>query len=258
MNHNPIEIFDKYLLHLQAKNQIQRSKDSNGRYSASGAGMCLRKHWFSVNNTPQDETAVKSLRVMNFGTIFGAEVEKAVHWFKDQNISAETYTEEHIVHPIHPISGHFDVLFVDKSTKKGYLYDIKTANSYKYKMLFGRKPDPNPATNYQFQLGTYAWLLNDTKKFCDEVVYMANAYFNKDNGNMQIMEAPLDFIDIAQEYWQRLFAYDGEKPALNDMTPAYPWECRGYCPYISNCDSPTRVIKKSTIKTVIKKEAISV
>ena len=87
---------------------------------------------------------------------------------------------------------------------------------------------------------------------------MANAYFNKDNGNMQIMEAPLDFIDIAQEYWQRLFVYDGEKPALNDMTPAYSWECRGYCPYISHCDSPTRVIKKSTIQTVIKKEANNV
>ena len=154
MNHNPIEIFDKYLLHLQAKNQIQRNKDSDGRYSASGAGMCLRKHWFSVNNTPQDEIAAKNLRVMNFGTIFGAEIEKAVHWFKDQNINAETYTEEHIVHPIHPISGHFDVLFVNKSDRKGYLYDIKTANSYKYKMLFGKKPDPNPATNYQFQLGT--------------------------------------------------------------------------------------------------------
>tara|TARA_R110002050_G_scaffold154068_3_gene281849 strand:- start:12293 stop:13069 length:777 start_codon:yes stop_codon:yes gene_type:complete len=258
MSHNPIDIFDKYLLHLQAKNQIKRDKDSQGKYSASGAGMCLRKHWFASNKFPKDEPKKTSLRNMNLGTIFGAEIEKAVHWFKKQNIDVDTYTEKHIVHPIHPISGHFDILFVNKSDRKGYLYDVKTAHSYKYRMLFGKKPDTNPSTNYQFQLGTYAWLLNDTKQFCDEIIYMANAYFNKDNGNMQILEAPLDFIDIAQEYWQRLFAYDGEKPALNDMSPAYDWECKGWCDYISHCDSPKIVQKKTTIKTIVKEETINV
>lgn len=253
MNHNPIEIFDKYLLHVNAKNQIKRNLDSKGRYSASGAGMCLRKHWFSVNKTLQDSIPAKSMRTMNLGTIFGAEVEKAMKWFQDQTTEYKIYTENHIVHPIHPISGHFDVLFVD-ADKKGYLYDIKTANSYKYKMLFGRKPDPNPSTNYHFQLGTYAWILNDTKKLCDEIVYMGIPYLNKDTGMMKLQDTPLDFIDIAQEYWQRLFSYDGEKPALNDMTPAYPWECKGYCPYITSCDSPTRVLPK--IKTT--KETINV
>ena len=268
-----IKIFDDYLVNLNNNNQALRQMNAGDRYSASGAGMCLRKHYFSHEHYPRGDIKPTSMRAMRLGTIFGSDFEKAMIWhFKQQSESITLFTEEYIQHPTLPIGGHFDILLVD-GDGDGYLYDVKTAHDWKYKKLFNKKhKDMNPSTNYQQQLGTYAWILDEMyssggkrfhtnnsngqlKPLCKKVVYMANAYFNKNDSNMQMMEAPLDFIEIAQEYWERLLSYGGQSPALGDITPAYTWECRGYCDFIEHCDSPHTVNKKTKTPNIIKKEA---
>ena len=102
---------------------------------------------------------------MRIGTIFGKDIEKAMKRY-DEII----WTEGFLEHPTLPICGSFDVLFVDEDAN-GHLIDIKTAHDFKYRGMFGRKKDPNPATNYQMQLGTYAWMLNETKKYCEKRTY---------------------------------------------------------------------------------------
>jgi len=229
------EIYNDYLRKNDQINQTIRQSDSNGNFSASSAGLCVRKHWFEKMSYSKDPIDPKSLRNMNTGTILGADVEKAMKMY-NFNDGSKVYTEEYIAHPEYTIGGHFDILIVD-TNRKGHLIDIKTAHSYKFSTLFGRKKDPNPATNYAFQLGTYAWILNETQTLCDEVVYMENVYFNKNDANMKSLSVPLEFIDFAEEYWISVENNKNEKPALNNMVPMYTWECN-YCRYASHCDSP--------------------
>jgi len=235
------EIYNHYLRNNDKINQVKRKSDSNGKFSASSAGLCVRKHWFEQLDYLKDPINPKSLRNMNTGTILGADVEKALKMYRFED-GSKVYTEEYIHHSKYNIGGHFDILIVDPNNK-GHLIDIKTAHSYKFSTLFGRKKDPNPATNYAFQLGTYAWILNDTKKLCDEVVYMENVYFNKNDANMKNLRVPLEFIDFAEEYWLTVEDNKNEKPALNNMVPMYTWECN-YCQYASHCDSPHIKSKK--------------
>jgi len=241
-----IELYNEYLAEESKINGIKRKEKANGRYSASGAGMCLRKHYYKKNDAYAIEIDSKSLRTMRLGTIFGQDIEKAMKRY-DEII----WTEGFLEHPTLPICGTFDVLFVDENGN-GHLIDIKTAHDFKYRGMFGRKKDPNPATNYQMQLGTYAWMLNETQKYCAKVTSMELVYFNKNDARMDKCSVPLDFIEIAQDYWEMLFDCEEKLPPLGNMVPAYNWECGKYCEYRAVCDSP--LIKDKP--TVIKKEAL--
>ena len=78
-------------------------------------------------------------------TLVHDDFEKSVHHIaKKYNIEdADILTEQEIKIPEWNVRGFFDVVI----GSTGVLYDIKTANSYKFKTLFGRSPDPNPANN---------------------------------------------------------------------------------------------------------------
>ena len=248
-----IEVYNQYLEQANIETGIQRKKEAKKRYSASGAGMCLRKHYYGVNNYERLIPESKSLRNMRLGTVFGADVEKAMKWYRlfqqSMGYDVRIATEGFVEHPSLPLCGHFDILVVDEN-KKGQLVDIKTAHGFKFSQLFGRKKDPNPSTNYQMQLGTYAWMLNETKEYCEEVTSMQLVYYNKNDAMMKSLDVPLDFIGIAQDYWEMLFESDGNLPALGNMAPAYGWECGKYCDFRQHCDSPLLKDKdKPTVKT---------
>lgn len=245
-----IELYNEYLAEESKIHGIQRAKKANGRYSASGAGMCLRKHYYRKNNAYAIEIDSKSLRTMRMGTIFGKDIEKAMKRY-DEII----WTEGFLEHPTLPICGSFDVLFVDENSN-GHLIDIKTAHDFKYRGMFGRKKDPNPATNYQMQLGTYAWMINETKKYCEKITSMELVYLNKNDARMDKCNVPLDFIEIAQDYWEMLFDCEETLPPLGNMVPAYNWECGKYCEYRAVCDSPL-IKDKPTIKPTIKEALIA-
>ena len=254
-----IQAYNQYLYEVDKVNTEKRKEDSQGKYSASGSGMCLRKHYYRKNNAEAIPIDDKSLRTMRLGTIFGRDIEEAMEWYllvnQSMGYEMNIYTEEFLEHPTLPICGHFDVLYVDEN-ENGQLIDIKTAHDFKYRGMFGRNRDPNPSTNYQMQLGTYAWMLNETKQFCNEVTSMELVYFNKNDARMASCNVPLDFIDIAQDYWEMLFDNDGAIPPIGNMVPAYNWECGKYCEYRGVCDSPLIKDKPMKKPTIRKKEAL--
>tara|TARA_R100001443_G_scaffold482_10_gene1941 strand:- start:2242 stop:3021 length:780 start_codon:yes stop_codon:yes gene_type:complete len=254
-----IKIYNQYLEQKNRQNGIYRKQIAEKRYSASGSGMCLRKHYYNVNDYGRLPIDDKSLRTLRLGTVFGQDVEHAMKWhnINQHGITSEhatIETEEFVEHPTLPICGHFDILVVDEN-RKGQLIDIKTANTWKYQGIFGRKKDPNPSTNYQMQLGTYAWLLNETKDLCDEVTSMELIYFNKNDARMQSANVPLEFIGIAEDYWEMLFANNGNLPPIGQMVPAYDWECGKYCDFRHICDSPL-IKEKDKPKITKHKEAL--
>ena len=258
-----INIIDVVLEQKAEQNNQDRIKESEGRYSASGAGLCMRKQYYQKHNAPRDKHDKIGLRTMRLGTVYGEDVQNCVlqYFSAYENLSYKCYSEEYIyaddLYSHSKIGGHFDLLIVDEN-KQGYLYDFKTANSWKYKGLFGRnRSTANQTSNYELQLGTYAMILNHTKKYCDKIVQMGNIYFNKDNSNMQQLLADVNvYIEYADMYWQTLNDYENELPSIGGNCPTYEWECKKYCNYRTICDSPYIIQKKSSIENIINKGAI--
>ena len=69
-----IEVYNQYLEQANIETGIQRKKEAKERYSASGAGMCLRKHYYGINNYERLMPESKSLRNMRFVTVIGGDV----------------------------------------------------------------------------------------------------------------------------------------------------------------------------------------
>lgn len=238
---NPLDIYNLYLKKVERENLAQRKEDANGYYSASGAGLCIVKHYYDFKGIERKDKDDTSRRLLRLGTIVGDDFEDAMKWFGNSSVGFSIFTEGHVTDDDYHLSGHFDLLIVNDETKEGYLYDYKTANSYKFKMLFGRNPDSSPSTNYEYQLGTYGMMINKSKEYCDKIVYMANLYINKDNSVVKIKEASLDYIEFAEGYWKSVNKHRGDTPPdFGSFAPAYGWECGKYCDFLDICNSPLK------------------
>ena len=259
-----IGAYTEYLEQCQEINNKDRENDSEGRMSASSAGLCRRKLYYHEQGVPKTGSDPNGLRNMRIGTLFGFDFERAlIHKFKKDGIeNFKCYTEEYVKNDKMNLGGHFDILIVDETNPEerlGYLYDVKTTNTFKYSKIFGRKMNENPSVNYEYQLGTYGFIIEEEKKLCDKVVYMANAYLNKNDGRMQIRECPTTFKDMAKQWWQNYLDLEGEKPVVGtehelkhqqSTSPVYGWECSKYCNYVQVCDSPHIQIKQVKVKSV--------
>ena len=147
------EIYHEYLLGESDKHK-QKYEKYKGWFSASSAGSCHRKQWYKINDYEEVEHAIKPLRVMRLGTIVHKDIEKAINKYVTfHDLEYQVYTEHRIKLPKIKVVGHLDVAV--SATDKIYVYDLKTAHSFKWKKVFGRNVDPNPSVNYQLQLGTY-------------------------------------------------------------------------------------------------------
>ena len=243
---NPVDIYNRYLKVKAEEKNAFRENESNGCYAASGAGMCIRKHWYSNKDFPRKEKDNRSYRLLRLGTIMGQDFDAAIDWWRKWWKRQDTayidndikyYYEEQISNKDLNLMGHFDLLIVKDG--KGYLYDYKTAHSYKFKLLFGRNPEKSPSNNYEYQLGTYGFMLDECDGYCDEVVYMSNIYIIKDNSVIKSKEAPIEFKQHAKEYWKNVNNYrETEIPKFGTWAPTYKWECKGYCDFLDSCDSP--------------------
>ena len=231
---NPIDVYNQYVVKQAVLNKEQRKIDNPSSLSASSAGLCHRKHWYMINNSDTKEENVDSLRLMRLGTIMGEDFAQAIDDYDTEGF--EIYQETLLESKELNVVGHLDLLIVD-ADNKGWLYDWKTANTFKYKNIFSGK-DSNPSINYELQLGTYGKIAVDMG-LCEEIVHLGLVYYNKNDSRMEEKVISLDVISDAVKYW----GYVGlnimsEPPFEEGESPVYKWECGKYCNYAHICPSP--------------------
>ena len=225
------DIYHDFLLAEGVKHREKYDKFS-GWFSASSAGSCHRKQWYKINKFEETPPDVRPLRVMRLGTIVHKDLENAVSMYNASNKDDEIiYSEHRIELPEINVVGHLDLAV--STVDKIYVYDIKTAHSFKWKKMFGRNVDPNPSVNYQLQLGTYALGLMTQLDRKDADVEMGLIWYRKDDSWMKVQLIDEEWIQNAFFYWVELNEAIQEegKPKIGSYnTPVYNWECK-YCPY---------------------------
>ncbi len=227
-----IQIYNDW---LKVKNEMHRKKRYEGYQSwfhGSASGMCMRKHYFQhiagVKPKPVNEN---TLRLFRMGDLVHEDVQNSIRDYAETS-GASIFIEREIRIPEVNVRGFLDVIIAEDKT----LYDIKTCNSWKWKQLFGRAPDPNPAINYLLQLGTYGWWY---EMECGEKLdKLALLYYKKDNSDMRVKHIPVSYIDRAKEYWRDVKKRfkKGNPPIELGVAPVYQWECNiKYCNFYEVC-----------------------
>tara|TARA_R100000781_G_scaffold111864_1_gene78635 strand:+ start:161 stop:952 length:792 start_codon:yes stop_codon:yes gene_type:complete len=253
---NPVDIYDRYLKLQSDEKQIERKKALKNRYAASSAGLCKRKHWYAYNDYVMSENDADLIRKMKLGTLVGQDFDDAMNWMYTNlketgdihfNPDLEIIIEGEVANKEFNILGHFDLLVI--KDKKGYLYDYKTCHEWTFKKATGKiLSKQNDKDNYAYQLGTYAFMIEESPDYdCDEIVYMENIYVNKNDSKVKCKQIDLRYKEFAKEYWSsvnRNQVYAVPPPfGLHQFTPAYNWECVGYCNFTKHCDSPYKKSK---------------
>ena len=122
--------------------------------------------------------------------------------------------------------------------KKYYVYDIKTINSWSYKMKFGKAAQANPniqaSIHQELQLGTYGISIQEEFGRCDGLFLL---YYNKDNSMIKQLDVDLSRIDTSRDFWERTNKrHELGLPYLEEnVAPVMDWECR-YCSFKTKCD----------------------
>lgn len=231
---NITEIYHEYLLSEGSKHK-DKYKKHQGWFSASSAGSCFRKQWYKINDYDEALIEERPLRVMRLGTIVHKDIENAIELYqKRNNLDDVTIYSEHKVEvPELNVVGHLDIgVSTDDCI---YVYDVKTAHSFKWRKLFGRTTnrDPNPSVNYQLQLGTYALGLMTQLEKRDSDVELGLIWYKKDDSMMKVQLIDDSWVDNAFFYWTELnetLEEEGLPEIGSPNTPVYNWECK-YCPY---------------------------
>ena len=223
------EIYHDYLL-AESKNHKQKYEKYSGWFSASSAGSCHKKQWYKINDYVELTPEVRSMRIMRLGTIVHKDIEQAINQYADKHrLDYELYTEHRVEIPKINVVGHLDIAV---SADKVYVYDLKTAHSFKWKKVFGRNIDPQPSVNYQLQLGTYGLGMINQLDRKDAEVELGLIWYKKDDSMMKVQLIDSEWVDNAFFYWLELNeALEKEEPQVGNLNvPVYKWECK-YCPY---------------------------
>ena len=131
------------------------------------------------------------------------------------------------------VVGHLDLGVYNEDTQMLDVTDLKTAHSYKWKMLFGRNPDRNPSVNYYLQVATYGIGLAKELNVSTDKINLSLTWYKKDDSSIRAQKISNVWIEEANNYWHDLNVAlaDGKEPTVGDHnTPIYDWECK-YCPY---------------------------
>ncbi len=226
------DIYAGYLKKLNEENRINRYEDKESWFHASSSGMCMRKIYYNsveqVEASPIDDN---TLRLFRLGDLVHNDIQDALQLYAEKEKVDVLIEEEIRIQDIN-VRGFFDICIVDDDA----MYDVKTCNSFKWRNLFGRTPDPEPAENYALQLGTYAYWYQ--QKYDVELQKLALLYYNKDTSLMREVNVPKSFIIKAYEYWKDVnerFKIGIPEVSLG-TAPVYEWECNvKYCGYYNHC-----------------------
>ena len=186
------EVYDNYILDKRDKNFINRYEGNGAWFHGSGAGMCMRKHYFqSVRQIQPTEKDSNTMRLFRLGDLVHGDIQTAIQLDADKN-GYQVYIEEEVQIPRLNVRSFIDLMVV----KEGIIYDIKTCNDYKWKSMFGKYGDGKPSNNYALQLGTYGLYY---KELGNAVNGLVLAFYNKNNSNMRELNVDLSFIQRAED-----------------------------------------------------------
>ena len=237
---NPIETYNAYLQEINGYEQEKRHKDNPDSYSASGAGLCHRKHYYNIHKYKKKPISDDSLRILRLVTIMGEDFRRAIDNVVLDNPKMSVYQETLMSSKTFNIKGHCDLLLVENGI--GKMYDWKTCNSFKFKHIINGN---HTSENYELQVGTYS-LMALEMGLCKEINHMALLYYSKNDSKMKEHIISDDAIDKAKAYWKDVeynVRMKGE-PLMKDIefkegvAPVYKWECGRYCDYSLVCPSP--------------------
>ena len=194
---NPITAYEEWVAMENDTNQEIRKKN-DGYMSASSAGMCHKKHFYSMQKVETRPFEKKSLLIMRLGTVMGQDFVKYFDYLSEDS-PVTCFREVYLNSKELGVGGHMDLLLVDENNK-GWLWDWKTANSFKFKTVF-QGGYGSPSTNYELQVSTYG-LLALENKLCEEIAHLGLLYYNKDNSTIKEKIVDLNYMDKAEKYWR--------------------------------------------------------
>ena len=257
-------IYNSYLDKKQEQNYIERYKDREHYYHASGAGSCSRKLYFQsvIQAEPTEDMDDGTKRLLRLGNVVHDDLQKSLELhnrdilYKDihnRDISIDSiniekekenkekenfvfHTEQEILIEELNVRGFYDIV-AEKKDKEVYLYDIKTCNEWSWKMKFGRNKTFNPSIHYELQLGTYGYAI---KKEMGRLDGMYLYYYNKNNSSMRCVSVPLTFVSRAYLFLSNIKDEheQGLPPFRKGVSPVQDWQCK-YCQFNSVCNPPT-------------------
>lgn len=231
------EIYDQYILDLNENKVKNRYLGNESWFHSSASGMCVRKHYFgSVLNSEEPSRDSNTYRLFRLGDIVHTDIQEAVSRFAQQH-GLPIFIENELRLDDLNVRGFIDLGFL----QDGILYDIKTCNAWRWKLMFGRNAKPQETSNsYALQLGTYGLWFKRKYGYLNGLVLV---FYNKDNSRMREYELDLSFVDKAEEYWKKVneeinnTKESNTPPTLQlGVSPAMEWECNDkYCQFFNVC-----------------------
>ena len=225
------KIYDDYILDLRDENFSKRYEGQDTWYHASGAGLCVRKHYYAqIEGLPSGDKDSNTMRLFRLGDLVHTDMQEALQRYADKN-DYEVNIETEILIPKYNVRSFVDAMIL----KDGALYDIKTCNDFKWQSIFGKYGSKQPPQNYAIQLGTYGLYYREKGV---KVNKMALLFYNKNTSRVKEIKVPRSYIDMAERYWikvQELFK-EGLPPVEKGLAPVEDWECnKKYCSYFQAC-----------------------
>jgi len=236
-------IYDDYLNDLQDKRSKEVYVGHEDKYNASSAGQCFKKHWYKTNKyegTPIDQ---RTNRLFRLGTLVHEDIQLAIIKYKEEknkDLTIGIETEVHI--PSFNVRGHIDVVIINDDSKEILIYDMKTAHSFKWKLLFGqiKNRKPNADDGYRLQIATYILGMQHNAKYIDYDYEAILWYYKKDTSHTKSSYVDKRWIQQAIDYWGEVnttlegIEEPDDLPRGSYGIPNEDWEC-GYCPFESIC-----------------------
>lgn len=228
---NLTEIYDEFIERINDEKQTERYAENREWFHASSAGMCLRKIYFeSIEQVQPVSKDVDTLRLFRLGDLVHTDIQTSLEKYSKEH-STEILIEKEIILDDLNVRGFFDVAVIEDNA----LYDIKTCNAWKWKLIFGRKPDPTSQENYALQLGTYGiWI----ERNFGQLEKLSLLYYNKNNSQVREYEFDRVIVDNAEKYWKTAkdIFENGLPPISFGTSPVQKWECNPkYCSFFEHC-----------------------
>ena len=231
------EIYDDFIREENEKKIKGRYLGNESWYHSSASGMCLRKHYFSSSlESKETLRSADTYRLFRLGEIVHTDIQNAVTAYAQQN-GLPIFIENELRIKKLNVRGFIDLGFLED----GILYDIKTCNAWRWKLMFGRNAKPEEVSkNYALQLGTYGLWFKRKYGYLEGLVLV---FYNKDNSRIREYVLDLDCVDRAEEYWTNAHeivkeSIENNKPPTLQLgiAPAEEWECNeNYCQFFNVC-----------------------